>query len=341
MTTGDCLVTTTHRHPGLHTTGLGSTLDDTLEKHRSHTGDRARSMAIPISLYNLKTKERHSRRQRPMESTESDSQPYPRGPIPSVEPYHSYSAFLQAAEPEYTLLKYTDMRTLVNRGETATSYFPDETSVITTTTIRDTPLNLLTWEQELEHVLAFQSDYHIPADYSTYENQDLADRSRNTLHCMEGLLWMQRQLREHDSDTQLIPLVKGTTPEERAVCYEIFERAGFDAYCAFYGTQYFSGGAGIRIDELVADLDAVATEQDRDIFLIGLLSPNYLKRVPGQVVAAAGQTAWRKHISATNQETAEIQEHWTEFTTAVADALGTVPSERSPTDTATTDTEVA
>jgi hypothetical protein len=275
-----------------------------------------------------------------MTDTDSDSQPSPRGAIPSVEPYHSYSAFLQAAAPEYALLKYTDMRKLLTRGETADSYFPDETAVITTTTIRDTQLNLVSWERELERVLAFDPAFHIPADYSTYEDQSVADRSRNVLHCMEGLLWMQRQLREHDSDTQLIPLVKGTTPEERAVCYEIFDRAGFNEYCAFYGTQYFSGGAGIRIDELVADLTAVATEQARDIFLIGLLSPNYLDRVPAQVVAAAGQTAWRNHISATNQETAEIHEHWSEFTTAVADALETVPSERSPTDTAMTDTEV-
>jgi hypothetical protein len=276
-----------------------------------------------------------------MEPTESASQPYPHGAIPSIEPYHSYSAFLQAAEPEYALLKYTDMRTLVKRGETADSYFPDATDVITTTTIRDTQLNLVSWERELERVLAFEPAFHIPADYSTYENQEIADRSRNVLHCMEGLLWMQRQLREHDSDTHLIPLVKGVTPDERAVCYEIFNRAGFEDYCAFYGTQYFSGGAGIRIDELVTDLTAVANEQDRAIFLIGLLSPNYLERVPDQIVAAAGQTAWRKHISATKQETAEIQEHWTEFTTAVSDALETAPSERSPTDTATTTTEVA
>lgn len=273
--------------------------------------------------------------------TESDSQPYPHGAIPSVEPYHSYSAFLQAVEPDYTLLKYTDMRKLLTRGETAASYFPDETAVITTTTIRDTQLNLLSWERELEHVLEFHPDYHIPADYSTYEQQDVADRSRNVLHCLEGLLWMQRQLREHDADTRLIPLVKGTTPDERALCYEVFDRAGCDEYCAFYGTQYFSGGAGIRIEELVADLDAVATEQNRDIFLIGLLSPNYLDRVPEQVVAAAGQTAWRQHISPTTQEPAELQTFWTDFTEQVAQALETDLAEQTSPAATPTETEGA
>jgi hypothetical protein len=271
----------------------------------------------------------------------TDSYPHPRGAIPSVEPYHSYSAFLQAVEPDYALLKYTDMRTLVNRGETAASYFPEATDVITTTTIRDTPLNLLSWERELEHVRDFNPDYHIPADYSTYEQQDVADRSRNVLHCMEGLLWMQRQLREHDSETQLIPLVKGVTPEERALCDEVFDRAGFTDYCAFYGTQYFSGGAGIRIDELVTDLDAVATEQDREIFLIGLLSPNYLNRVSDQVVAAAGQTAWRQHLSPTTQEPAEMQTFWNDFTAEVTQALARDPPEATPTDGLTTTTEVA
>lgn len=276
-----------------------------------------------------------------MTDSDSDSPPYPHGAIPSVEPYHSYAAFLQAVEPEYALVKYTDMRTLVNRGETAASYFPEATSVITTTTIRDTPLNLLSWEQELEHVLAFQSEYHIPADYSTYEEQSVADRSRNVLHCMEGLLWMQRQLRDHESETQLIPLVKGVTPEERALCYEIFDRAGFDDYCAFYGTQYFSGGAGIRITELVTDLTAVATEQDRDLFLIGLLSPNYLERMPGTVVAAAGQTAWRKPLSPTTQDASEMQQWWDGFTTDVTQALEGSSSETPPDAEATNETEVA
>lgn len=267
---------------------------------------------------------------------------HPRGPIPSVEPYHSYSAFLQAVEPEYALLKYTDMRKLVKRGETADSYFPDDTAVITTTTIRDTQLNLVSWERERNRVLAFGPDYHIPADYSTYEDQAVADRSRNVLHCMKGLLWMQRQLRAHDSNTQLIPLVKGVTPEERAVCYEVFDRTGFDEYCAFYGTQYFSGGAGIRITELVEDLTAVATEQDREIFLIGLLSPNYLDRVPDAVVAAAGQTAWRQHIAPTTQDPAELQAFWSDFTEEVMQALDTDSSEGPPTATvSTTETEVS
>jgi hypothetical protein len=274
--------------------------------------------------------------------TEPDSQPYPQGPIPSVEPYHSYRAFLQAVEPDYALLKYTDMRTLVKRGETADSYFPEATDVITTTTIRDTQLNLVSWERELERVLAFDPAFHIPADYSTYEKQDIVDRSRNVLHCMEGLLWMQRQLRQEEADTRLIPLVKGTTPQERAVCYEIFQRAGFEDYCVFYGTQYFTAGHGIRIDELVADVTAVATEQDREIFLIGLLSSNYLERMPDAVSAAAGQTAWRKHISPTKQEPAEIRDQWTEFTTTVSDALKTDPSKTTPTESSiTTPTEVA
>jgi hypothetical protein len=267
---------------------------------------------------------------------------HPRGPIPSVEPYHSYAAFLQAAQPDYALLKYTDMRKLVKRGETADSYFPDVTAVITTTTIRDTQLNLVSWERELERVLAFAPDYHIPADYSTYEDQAVTERTRNVLDCMKGTLWMQRQLRDHESDITLIPLVKGVTLEERTVCYEVFDRAGFEDYCAFYGTQYFSGGAGIRITELIKDLRAVATEQDRDIFLIGLLSPNYLKRVPDQVVAAAGQTAWRKPISATKQDTATIQDHWTAFTSDVSAALESDPTEGAPTEAeTTTGTEVA
>ncbi|WP_330633619.1 hypothetical protein [Halocatena halophila] len=149
---------------------------------------------------------------------------------------------------------------------------------------------------------------------------------------------MQRQLHEHGAETRLIPIVQGVEPEERAVCYEVFDRAGFDDYCAFYGTQYFTAGAGIRIDELVADLQEIDTEQDRNIFLIGLLSPNYLERVPDSVGAAAGQTAWRSDMAPTKQSEEELRQQWDIFTNRAVDALGVDPD--SPVNGETTNTEM-
>jgi hypothetical protein len=73
----------------------------------------------------------------------------------------------------------------------------------------------------------------------------------------------------------------------------------------------------------------------------GLLSPNYLNRVPEQVVAAAGQTAWRQNIAPTTQDANEMQAFWNDFTEEVTQALDTEPPEATPTDGPTTPTEVA
>lgn len=261
----------------------------------------------------------------------TQSHSFPTGAIPRVQPYRAAHTFINAAEPETALINYTDARRLLKRNETARTWFPDATSVITTTTIRDEELNLVTWEKELERVLDFQPDYHIPTDYSTYEAQDRTERLTAVIECMNGHLWMEQQLREHDADTQLIPLVKGTTERERALCYEVFDRApdgAFADYCAYYATQYFTSGNGIQIDALIEDVQSIADEQDRKILLIGLMSPNYLDRMPSQVVAAAGQNAWRKPIAPTTTETNEIRRQWDEIKTEVTDALAE-PSAKS------------
>lgn len=259
----------------------------------------------------------------------TESHSFPTGAVPRIQPYRAAHTFLDAVEPDAALINYTDARRLLKREETARTWFPDATTVITTTTIRDEELNLVTWERELERVLAFEPDFHIPTDYSTYEAQERSDRLAAVLECLNGHLWMQRQLREHDADTQLIPIVKGTTEQERAVCYEVFDRAGFDDYCAYYATQYFTSGNGIQIDALVEDVTAIADEQDREILLIGLMSPNYLDRMPASVVAAAGQNAWRKPMAPTTTKDEELRRQWDEIVTGVTDVLDESPA-RSP-----------
>lgn len=254
----------------------------------------------------------------------------PAGAIPRVQPYRSDKAFLSAVQPEYALINYTDARRLLKRGEDAGSWFPDETSVITTTTIRDEELNLVTWGRELERVIEFDPDWHIPTDYSTYGDDDESDRITATLDCMEGTLWMQRKLREHDADIQIIPLVKGTTELERQACYNVFEEAGFNDLCAYYATQYFTSGNGIQINELVEDVRAIAREQDRPIMLIGLLSANYLDRMPGQVTTAAGQNAWRKPIAPTTTPDKEIRQQWDEIAADVERAIASTPEAGEP-----------
>lgn len=110
----------------------------------------------------------------------------PGGAVPLVEAQWSHRAFIEAVQPKYALVKLTTARQLLKREETADSYFSTETEVITTSTVEDTKLNLISWEHELEIVEAFQPTYHISADYSTYQDQDPADRQANVRPVSKG-----------------------------------------------------------------------------------------------------------------------------------------------------------
>lgn len=246
----------------------------------------------------------------------------PSGPLPLIEPQWSHHEFVTAVQPDYVLVKLTSARQLLKRGETAASYFPAGTDVITTTTINDTKLNLISWEKEREIVEAFAPSYHVPTDYSTYQEQDDADRQANVERCLEGTLWMAQQMHDRGINTTIIPLVKGCSATERAICYEVFDQCAFEfPMVAIFGTQFFTGGAGIRIDELVEDVRAIATEQPREIMLIGLLSPNYLQRMPAAVRAATGLNQWRQPIAPRQQSSNEMRAIWTELSEDVCDAL--------------------
>lgn len=247
----------------------------------------------------------------------------PSGAIPLIEAQCSHREFIDAVEPAYALVKLTTARQLLKREETAESYFPPETEMITTSTVEDTKLNLISWEQELAIVADFQPTYHIPADYSTYQEQDPADRQANVEACLEGTLWMARRVCERDLNTTVIPLVKGCTSEEWALSYAVFDRAPVEfPMIAFFATQYFTGGAGIRINELVEDVREIATKQHRAIMLIGLLSANYLERMPRAVRAGTGLNQWRQPISPRKQTDEEMYTIWKQVSDEVVEALG-------------------
>lgn len=245
---------------------------------------------------------------------------FPTGAIPFIENQWSHHEFVQAVAPEYALTKITTARQLLKRGETADSYFGEDTQVITTTTVEDTQLNLLTWEDELEYVCEFAPTYHLPCDYSTYADADQDERTENVSNYLEGTLTMDRWLSEAGSDTRIIPLIKGACDRERARAVATLEPYDFPGY-SFYGTQYFTSGKGILIDDLVEDVTSAVQEHDRPTLLIGCLSPNYLKRMPEQVVAGSGIQRWRMRIKPQNQPPAVMQSEWHGLCNDVHEAL--------------------
>jgi len=82
-------------------------------------------------------------------------------------------------------------------------------------------------------------------------------------------------------------LVKGETPYERDICYEVFDHYDVDRV-AYYGAQYFT--YGYRFPALLERIQEIAVEYDPDdILMIGLQSENLLPRLPPAVSGAAGQ----------------------------------------------------
>lgn len=258
---------------------------------------------------------------------------FPTGGIPLAEPQQSHRALVDIANPQYTLTKITNARQLLRRGETADSYFGNESAVITTTTVPDHQLNHIWWdEHELDIISDFGPSYHIPADYSTYEGQSREKRLENIRDYLEGTLWVDQQIRNQDLGIQVLPLIKAVTDAERERCFSVLEQQPFPGY-VFYATQYFTGGEGNKIDQLVADIEACCEYTDRPIMLIGLLSPNYLERMPENVVAAVGQNQWRKRIKPQAQDDHEVRNHWTDLQTDVREALNLPPNEAATTGT--------
>lgn len=261
------------------------------------------------------------------------------GAIPRVEAHPSHRAFVRAARPRAILVSITDARRLLGRGETASSYYGADVDVITTTTIRDEYLRWIEPTDEFEIVSAFGSDAHVPADRSVYADQSDDEQLTRSIRYLESVLWLADRFDDHrvsSSDDrargtcesagrpsarpELVPLVKGLRPPERAVAYRAFDDVGV-RQLSFYGAQYFSGGGGPR--SLVADVGEVASETSRPLFVIGLLSPRYLSRLPETVVAAAGLNRWREAVAPHEHaaDPGEMRRRWTEFAAEVNLAL--------------------
>lgn len=210
----------------------------------------------------------------------------PKGTVLLMEKQEAHDKFHQDSPHDLTvLLRLTTVVTLVNLGHTAESWFGENITVITTTTINDKVLSELEWVDELEIVQTFEPDFHIPCDYPDYEDDVRDLRHEHVWNCLEGTLWIAQNL--VGTKTKVLPLIKGATPEERRLCYQVFNYLGIN-YCVFYGTQYFTANIGFY--QLREDLRTIVSEAPNlKIMLIGLQSPRWLTQLPPQIVAAAGQ----------------------------------------------------
>lgn len=240
--------------------------------------------------------------------------------VPKVENNQSHKRFVNAVSPNTVLMDIISARQLVKRGETADSYFTAATDVITTTTVPDDKLEMIQWKDEEEIVRQFKPAYHIPTDYSIYKNEPRDKRVKKIKECMTGTRYFVTALA--DTNTQIIPLIKGFSQTERQICRETITNIQPE-YVAFYGTQYFLQSLGIS--QLVDDLNYATQNIDTDIFLIGLLSPGYTEKLPQQVAATSGLNQWKTRVKPGVKSPDEMRTQYEGLSSAIEKALQKSP----------------
>jgi len=135
---------------------------------------------------------------------------------------------------------------------------------------------------------------------------------------MTGAAYMQSELA--DRGTEIIPLFKGYTPSEWELSLRSAEKLDVSRI-AIYVSRYFSGNNGNNRKKLFRDLRKYGDCDMPPTLLIGLLSPQYLQRVPDYVVGASGQNQWRSRYDPETQSPTQSVTAYTGLAEEVATAL--------------------
>lgn len=180
----------------------------------------------------------------------------PRGVVMHIEKSRPHEEFMWAARPDWVLLKIDYARRLVAEDETAESWTPPGTRVVTTSTVRDEKLAELTVETEVDIVNEFNPAAHVGGDVPVYQEWKQYRRIQGLRRLLINAAWLKAKTRD---EVTIIPLVKGETPRERELVYDSLQV--FDHNCmAYYAAQYFTAGTGVELDTVINQLDAIGEE---------------------------------------------------------------------------------
>lgn len=189
-------------------------------------------------------------------------------------------------------LNFDHLQALKDSGSTARGFLDRDIDIISLTTIHDEKLDDLPLRQELEVVRETNPRWHVGFDCPVYKDGNMEEERRwkNLEHYATGINWLDDRL--DAGHTQLLPLLKGTCAREWRWCFNQVRHI-CDGVVAYYAGQYFGPEVGFRINQLRQDLWTIDAVCDpAGIFLIGLLSPQYLRTLPGSVFAATGLRHW-------------------------------------------------
>lgn len=225
------------------------------------------------------------------------------------------------------LLNHPSLVALQQRGVSANDLSGIDISrpLVAASIAPDEYLYDLSLENELEPVLDVAPHWYLPFDVPTYKDGDMdpEQRQRNLDDYIFGVHRAVEVLREAESRTRVLPLLKGVYPEELRRCYELISSIA-DGYVGVYVGQFFGPSVGNRINhcrEWLRTIDAVC--DPAGIVLIGLSSPNYLRGLPQSVVAAAGRHTWLRESEYLSLPIAESQSRITRLCTDVRESLET------------------
>lgn len=239
------------------------------------------------------------------------------GAVARIEERPFQLKFARDAGVETVMLDAYRAERLLDRGKTASTLFP-EAYVILTTTFEDERLELWFLERELDVATRFGADVVVPCDVPIYETHSRQRRLQDLRVYIENV---ERAVAEfNDRGIAVIPLVKGETPRERQICYDIFDQLGI-TYVAFYCAQYFL--YGFRYQDLLERVRTIVHEFDPiSVMLVGFQSENLLPAFPPAVQAAAGfRWFWQSNL--TNETPSVAKRNYEAWETEVNAALQT------------------
>lgn len=214
----------------------------------------------------------------------------PSGLVPRVEKVVGQLKVVQGARAvPWIMIDIDDAERFVKEGRSAVQVFPGG-RVVTTSTVHDRILSGYHLERELKVVRSFEPALHVPSDRPVYQEDNREERLWFIEKMVEGTLALRDGLA--GTGIQLLPLIKGMTPEEWQHAHDPLAQEGFAAF-SFYGKQYFGGGVGKRDLELTCTVRALlSTCNIRYLLLIGYQSARRVPDLPSSVRAFAGQR-WR------------------------------------------------
>ncbi|MFC6770296.1 hypothetical protein ACFQDD_01940 [Halorubrum pallidum] len=267
------------------------------------------------------------------------------GAIPRVEHQQAHRDFLWAVRPPAAMISIKHARRILKRGETAATYFPPETDVITTTTQASSEYRRIQFSQEVALIRAFEPEFHLPWDWPLTNDMSTEHRAHYCRRVARGTVEMDRVLDgfynadgntnglpsplvAESIETTILPIIRGDTPAERAPC-EFSVAEVNSPVAAKYGSHYMSRAKGGNYPALRESVEEIHEETNgQPLIVIGLLSPNDrygLADLPSNVVGAAGLNQWISRVCPRHNSPEEMRDAYQTFEQEVADALD-VPS---------------